>query len=181
MYKFAPAWENEQIVFGSARPGYSNENVNQWVKFMQNQDIKRICCLLSQPQLIRYTDLLGIYREAFGKEQVCWTPIEDFQLCKGITLTQQVLPFLALANQQEEKVVVHCSGGIGRTGHVLADWLVCKRKLSNQQAISAVKKMGRNPYEAAIAGVLKGQNYLKGIGELNLLLDYCRSVGETLV
>lgn len=181
MYKFAAAWENEQIVFGSARPGYSGKNVKQWIEFMQNQGIKRVCCLLSQTQLNQYTDLLDVYREAFGKEQICWTPIEDFQLADKVTLTTQILPFLAIANQQNQKVVVHCSGGIGRTGHILAAWLVSKRGLSNQQAISFAIKTGRNPYEAVIAGALKGQNPIKIVTELNALLDECRRIGEMLV
>ncbi len=35
LYKFSAASENEPIVFGSARPGYSNEKVNKWIEFMQ--------------------------------------------------------------------------------------------------------------------------------------------------
>jgi hypothetical protein len=46
MYKFSAASENELIVFGAARPGYSDEQVNEWVEFMQSQEIKRVCCLL---------------------------------------------------------------------------------------------------------------------------------------
>ncbi|ARV60682.1 protein phosphatase [Nostocales cyanobacterium HT-58-2] len=181
MYKFAAAWESEPIVFGSARPGYTPQKVNQWIEFMQSQGIKHVCCLLPQTQLTRYSNLLGVYQQTFGLDQVCWAPIEDFQLADRETLTQQILPFLAAANQRSEKVVVHCSGGIGRTGHVLAAWLVSGRQLSNQEAIAAVRRTGKNPYEAAIAAVLKGRNPWKVIAQLNALLDDCRRVGETLV
>ncbi|MBW4650615.1 MAG: dual specificity protein phosphatase family protein [Kastovskya adunca ATA6-11-RM4] len=180
MYKFAAASENESIVFGAARPGYSNEQVNRWIEFMQEgQDIKRVCCLLPQTQLTRYSDLLGVYRQVYGLERVCWAPIEDFQLAKRDTLIQEILPFLAVANQHSEKVVVHCSGGIGRTGHVLVAWLVSGRGLSNKEAIAAVRRTGKNPYEAALAAPLKGRNPGKVVAELNALLDDCR-LGEKL-
>lgn len=63
MYKFAAASENELIVFGSARPRHTNEQVNEWIKFMHNQGIQRVCCLLPKTQLTRYSDLLGVYRQ----------------------------------------------------------------------------------------------------------------------
>ncbi|MBW4508292.1 MAG: dual specificity protein phosphatase family protein [Scytonematopsis contorta HA4267-MV1] len=183
MYKFAAASESESIVFGAAKPGYSNENINQWIEFMRGQDIKRVCCLLSQTQLAPYSDfdLLEAYRNSFGLNQVCWAPIEDFQLADSETLTQQILPFLADANQKSEKVVVHCYGGSGRTGHVLAAWLVYARGLSNQAALEAVKQTGRNPYEAAIAAPLKGRNPWTVIAKLNELLDNSRCAGKNLI
>jgi Predicted protein-tyrosine phosphatase len=52
---------------------------------------------------------------------------------------------LESANSKGERVVVHCSGGIGRTGQVLAAWLVSARGLSNKQAIAAVKKLAEIP------------------------------------
>jgi protein-tyrosine phosphatase len=172
-YKFAPASEQESIVFGSARPGYRNEQVNEWLEFMQNQAIQRVCCLLPESQLGRYSNLLDVYRQTFGLDQVCWTPIEDFHFTDPESLIHQILPFLVLANQCQEKVVVHCSGGIGRTGHVLAAWLVAGRGLSNQAAIAAVKQMGRNPYEAIIAAPFKGRNPWKVAAELATLLNEC--------
>ncbi|HIK17528.1 MAG TPA: dual specificity protein phosphatase family protein [Leptolyngbyaceae cyanobacterium M33_DOE_097] len=179
MYKFAAASENEPIVFGSARPGYSNEQVDQWIEFMQNQDIARICCLLPEAQLARYANLLDIYRQTFGLDQVCWAPIEDFCFATPEILAHQILPFLAIANQNDEKVVIHCSGGVGRTGHVLAAWLVAGRGFSNKAAIDAVKQTGKNPYEAVIAAPFKGRNPWKVAAELNLLLDECnRLKGE---
>jgi protein-tyrosine phosphatase len=173
MYKFAAASENELIVFGSARPGYSNKQVNEWIEFMQNQGIQRVCCLLTETQLNHYSDLLDTYRKTFGVHQVCWAAIEDFSFATLETLTHQILPFLAIAQQQNEKVVVHCSGGIGRTGHILAAWLVFGEGLSSQHAINLVKKAGKNPYEALIAAPFKGRNPWKVEKELSTLLDQC--------
>ncbi|MBD2680866.1 MULTISPECIES: dual specificity protein phosphatase family protein [Nostoc] len=175
-YKFAPAWENEQVVFGAMRPGYTNEMVEDWIQFMKRQGIERVCCLLPDKQLASYSDLLGRYKQEFGTQRVCWAPIADFNLADLETLTQKIIPFLIEADKQNQKVVVHCFGGIGRTGHVLAAWLVSVRGLSNKAAIKAVKKTGRNPYEAAIAGVFKGKNPLKVVKDLDILLNNCRLI-----
>ncbi|HBL13160.1 MAG TPA: protein phosphatase [Cyanobacteria bacterium UBA11162] len=181
MYKFAAASENELIVFGSARPGYTKKQVNEWIKFMHNQGIQRVCCLLPETQLAGYSDLLGVYRQVFGINQVCWAPIKDFNIAAPEILVYQILPFLAIANQYKEKVVVHCSGGIGRTGHVLVAWLIAGRGLSNKSAIAAVKHTGRNPYEAVIAAPFKGQNPWNVAAELNRLLDECHRFKNKLL
>lgn len=173
MYKFFAASESELIVFGSARPGYSNKKVKEWVEFMQSQQIKRVCCLLPESQLVRYTNLLDVYRQTFGINQVCWAPIEDFYFADPDLLIHQILPFLAAANQTNERVVVHCSGGIGRTGHVLAAWLVAGRGFSHEAAIAAVKQTGRNPHEAIIVAPFKGHNPWKVAAELDRLLNEC--------
>jgi protein-tyrosine phosphatase len=170
MYKFAAASEDEAIVFGSSRPGYTDVQVSKWIEFMQDRGIQRVCCLLTQKQLNHYSDLLGNYRQVFGIDRVCWAPIEDFSLATPEILVNCILPFLATADRQNERVVVHCSGGIGRTGHTLAAWLVTGRGFTSKSAISAVKKTGRNPYEAVIAAPFKGQNPWKVAAELNTLL-----------
>lgn len=172
MYKFAAAWENEPTVFGASRPRY--KEVHDWVSFMKRQGIKRVCCLLPDKQLARYSNLIGTYQQEFGINHVCWAPIEDFHLCDNETLIKKILPFLAEADFQNEKVVVHCSGGIGRTGHVLAAWLVSGRGLSNLDAIAAVRKTGKNPYEAAMTAVIRGRNPFKAVRELDALLNKCR-------
>ncbi|MEK0178332.1 hypothetical protein [Microcoleus anatoxicus] len=48
----------------------------------------------------------------------------DFELVDRDILLDRILPFLASANSRGERVVFHCAGGIGRTGQVLAAWLV---------------------------------------------------------
>jgi protein-tyrosine phosphatase len=177
MYKFAPASENESIVFGSARPGYNGEQVKEWIEFMQSHDIDRICCLLPESQLNRYSNLLEVYRQTFGLDRVCWAPIEDFHIVKSEILIHQILPFLATADRKGEKVVIHCSGGVGRTGHVLAAWLVARRGFSHQAAIAAVKQTGKNPDEAVIAALFLGRNPWQVHRELKLLLDECDRFG----
>lgn len=174
-YKFAPAQKDKLTVFGASKPGYSDAEVQTWINFMQEQDIKKVCCLLCPQQLERYSNLLETYQQKFGTDNVCWAPIEDFHLSDLENLINTILPFLREAEQQNDKVVVHCGGGIGRTGHVLAAWLVNGRKVSNQSAITAVKKTGRNPYEFAIAAAIRGKNPFKAMKELDLLLNNCRN------
>ena len=48
--------------------------------------------------------------------------------------------------------VIHCWGGNGRTGHVLAAWLVAARGLSPIEAIEAVEATGRLVQESVLAG-----------------------------
>jgi protein-tyrosine phosphatase len=174
MYKFAPACKQEKIVFGASRPGYSYQEIYHWIDFMKQHDIQKVCCLLDEKQLTYYSNLLGTYQKEFGSQQICWAAIADFQLADIDTLTKKILPFLMDADKLNEKVVVHCSGGIGRTGHVLAAWLVYGRGFSNQDAIASVKRTGRNPHEAVIASVFQGKNPLKMLKELDLLLNNCR-------
>jgi protein-tyrosine phosphatase len=156
---FGPASQEEQIVFGARRPGYHSsppvlgEDIREWITFMQAQGIKRVCCLLSSAQLRYYTDdLLVTYQAAFGQANVCWAPVEDFHLCEAQRLTEDILPFLRASDAMQTPVVVHCSGGSGRTGHVLTAWLVNARQFSIEQAIEAVRAGWRNPCEAIEAG-----------------------------
>lgn len=177
-YKFSAAQNGEQIVFGAARPGYSPQAIYAWIAFMKSQGIQNVCCLLSESQLLLYPQLLEIYHREFGVQKVVWVPIEDFQLCELDHLIQKILPFLQKAKTKGERVVVHCSGGIGRTGHILAAWLVSDQGLSNQAAIKAVRQTGRNPYEFAMAAILKGKNPFKIAKELDHLLNACRGISR---
>ena len=173
-FKFKLAARDETIVFGAERPGYPSSSVDEkvvqdWIIFMKNQDIKRVCCLLSQEQLDYYEeDLLAIYRREFGKENVCWAPVEDYHLADTHMLKERILPFLAESDVNKERVVVHCSGGIGRTGHILAAWLVYGRQFEIEDALSEVTAMGRNPFEAVEFGTATQS-------QLYTLLSECRA------
>ena len=157
-FKLGPARPGESSVYGAERPGYDSRCVDkpaiqEWVTFVQGKGIRRVCCLLPPEQLAYYrVDLLDEYRAAFGEGNVLHAPIEDFHLCDGALLEDRILPFLAEADRRTMPTVVHCSGGIGRTGHVLAAWLVRHRGTSVDTALAQVRSTGRNPREAVDAG-----------------------------
>ena len=153
MRSFGPAAEGERIVFGAARPGYSWRQVpasavDTWLAFMSAHGIRRVICLLTVDQLAAYDDLLGRYRAHFGADRVRHVPIPEFHLADRAALVSDILPFLAEADRLGEPVAVHCAAGIGRTGHVLAAWLVAGRGYSNADAIAAVARGGRDARES---------------------------------
>ena len=170
---FTAAYEQEHFVFGARRPGFpfsrvSSPLLQRWIAFMQAQGITRVLCLLSPRQLATYDDLLGTYYQVFGEHNVLWVPIDDFHIAEEVQLIDQIVPFLVEAQQQQEKTVVHCSGGVGRTGHVLAAWLVSGHGMSNEEAIMAVKRQGRNARESRDK-------------RLDGLLDRCRDVFSSCI
>jgi protein-tyrosine phosphatase len=158
-YGFGPAAKGEKLVFGSQRPGNPGkfilkQVVDGWVAFMKGQSIQRIVCLLPEEELKYYPlegGLLSLYTQAFGQDNVLWAPTPDRQLPSHEALPH-VLYFLNNAAERGEKAVVHCSAGQGRTGLVLAAWLVFHDRLSERKAIRAVEEQNRNPREAVLYG-----------------------------
>lgn len=159
-YNFAPASPSEEIVHGACRPshpGYSpsDETVEDWLRFMNSEGMERVCCLLDSKQLELYDDLLQQYREQFGKGNVCHAPITDFSAVTQSTFYTWILPFLRHSDNEDQPVVVHCSAGSGRTGHILALWLHLRRGLGLEEAVKTVERTGRNPLEATSVSELR--------------------------
>jgi protein-tyrosine phosphatase len=127
--------------------------VGQWIARMQGCGIRRVVCLLPEEQLAYYKplNLLAEYRKAFGDGNVRSEPVRDYHLCEPARLSR-ILVFLKESASGEAPVVVHCSGGSGRTGHVLAAWLVHQHELAPEDALKAVIRTGRNPWEAVQMG-----------------------------
>ena len=155
-FHFGPARRGEVTAFGARTPEASPTGIREWADFMRAQGISRVCCLLDAGQLAAYpVDLETEYRRLFGAASVLMEPIDDHHLCSRQALTQNILPFLRSADTSRERAVIHCWGGNGRTGHVLAAWLVAARGLSPEQAMEAVEATGRLPQEAVLAGNAK--------------------------
>jgi len=152
-FHFGPASPTEHIVYGAQKPDVAQQDVDAWIQFMRDRGIKRVCCLLDPSQLRFYrVDLGSVYAKQFGKSDVCMEPIPDYHLCTAAALHGQILPFLHASDEAKQPVVVHCWSGNGRTGHVLAAWLVAARGLDPMQAITTVEATGRKPREAVHTG-----------------------------
>ncbi len=139
-------------MFGACRPGQSAEAIAEWIAFMKQNGVVRVCCLLPAKDLAGGPDLLESYRDAFGAENVLHAPVADFSLCDEATMAGEILPFLREADTRGERAVVHCWAGMGRTGHVLAAWLARGRGMTPDEALRAVVAMGRNPFESIQCG-----------------------------
>ena len=81
---------------------------------MQDNEIRRVMCLLEKGQLDYYSSLpnglLEMYVKKFGSETVNHVTICDYHLCEKQKL-KRILEFMKMADETGEKVVVHCSGG----------------------------------------------------------------------
>jgi protein-tyrosine phosphatase len=152
-FHFGPARSGEGTAYGARMPDISPTGIHEWADFMRAHNVTRVCCLLDPGQLARFSvNLEAEYKRLFGATCVLMEPIADHHLCARQRLRGNVLPFLRTADTRSERAVIHCWGGNGRTGHVLAAWLVAARGLSPMEAIEAVEATGRLPREAVLAG-----------------------------
>lgn len=152
-FHFGPAQSGEVTAYGAQTPDASLASIVEWADFMRAQGVTRVCCLLDAGQLSGFpVNLEAEYKRLFGATCVLMEPIADHHLCSRQALRGNILPFLRTADSGGERAVIHCWGGNGRTGHVLAAWLVAARGLSPVEAITAVEASGRLPQEAVLAG-----------------------------
>jgi len=152
-FHFGPARSGEPTAYGARTPDASPTSILEWADFMRARGVTRVCCLLDAGQLAGFpVNLEAEYKRLFGATNVLMEPIADHYLCSRQALRENILPFLHSADVGGERAVIHCWGGNGRTGHVLAAWLVAARGLSPMAAIEAVEATGRLPQEAVLAG-----------------------------
>lgn len=71
---------------------------------------------------------------------VDFTPPSPAQIDKFLTLVEQ-------ANSRGEGVAVHCMHGFGRTGTMLACYLVKNKKLSGNEAINEIRRLRHGSIE----------------------------------
>ena len=169
-HRFAPAAPHEEHVFGACSPGWHSAadhrtSVENWVRFMQEAEMDRVCCLLSlSPGEVRDSSF-RLYHEVFGSENVRHVPMADRRLVDPDRVREEVLPFLREAVEADERVVVHGLSGLGRTGQVLAAWLVAYHEYRPHEAVDTVMEMGRDPAIAVDFGDATRLELLEVLGE----------------
>ena len=156
-HRFAPAAPDEEYVYGACSPGWHtaadhDDALADWIGFVRAREVERVCCLLPGNGSDCVGGVVDAYRDAFGDERVLHAPVPDYHLVAPATLDREILPFLDDAAAADERVVVHCLAGIGRTGQVLAAWLAYDRGYGADRAVETVTGMGRDPRDAVRAG-----------------------------
>lgn len=138
-------------------------SVEQWIESMLERGIGRVCFLLAvEPSEAR--EIYDLYHDAFGTENVRHVPVPDRRLVDPATLRGDVFPFLVGAVEADDRVVVHGLSGLGRTGQILAAWLVWYHEYRPHEAVDTVEKMGRDPAGTIDRGNATRQDLLDLLG-----------------
>ncbi|MGR3178047.1 MAG: dual specificity protein phosphatase 23 [Candidatus Anammoxibacter sp.] len=121
------SWLIKDEIAGMAKPV---SLVNDF-EFLKSSNIDAIVSLTETP-------LLQSVIEEFGFEYA-HLPVVDFT----VPTFGQIDEFVSFSKElrlKEKKIVVHCDGGMGRTGTILAIYLVSAKGYSAKDAISEVRK-----------------------------------------
>jgi len=140
----------EHYVYSSSAPGLKMKNVSKkyfsvehlltsYLREVKSRNIKLIVVLI--PDMDAYfiygQDLVKFYNE-HGVKAIKY-PIEDMDVPKSIRSFANLEEYLE-RKIDHDNILIHCAGGTGRTGMVIAG-LLMKLGKSLDQAVSLVRQM----------------------------------------
>ncbi|MCS7047036.1 MAG: dual specificity protein phosphatase 23 [Gemmataceae bacterium] len=119
-------WIDKPLLAGMARPGALDELV-----WLREQGIQLLVSLTEEPLRRDWINEAGL----FGMH----VPIADFH-APSMRQIELILSAIAKARQQNFGVGVHCAAGLGRTGTILACYLVATDR-NAKDAIATVRRL----------------------------------------
>lgn len=138
-YNFARASDRDDVVYGAARPGARQqrcfnpedkvavEEVCEWAQFMRGHGVQRVVSLLTASEVDTYERPPA---ETLAGHFAAVASVDP----KAPGAADKLIEALEQAAAANEKVVVHCWGGGGRTGQALAAWLVRHHGMPPEEA-----------------------------------------------
>ncbi len=123
------SWLIEGRLAGSARPGADGPEDDD-LQFLHDQGIRALVTLCHQPC---QGDLLNKYGLT-----ATHLPVEDFE-APSLDLIEKAIAYIERRLSHNQPVVVHCRAGYGRTGTILACYMV-HRGMLPAQALAEVRR-----------------------------------------
>ena len=134
MYSFEPRYlfEDQSSMYGSSVPNF---NVEEAAEAVISKKFTDVIVLLEDG----WGDSLKTAYEAKGLK-VLHFPIEDFGTPSFDQLEEWIPQIVKLIQSPNHKILIHCQGGIGRTGLISACVFAALNKKSGSEAIKKIRE-----------------------------------------
>jgi atypical dual specificity phosphatase len=120
-------WIEEPMLLGSSNP------TNRELEDLYGEGFRTIISLLDEKEQTPYYEIVGIEAKGFKRYSV---PLQDFTA--PVLADFKTFVDIVIDSLKKGKVLVHCQGGIGRTGTMAAAYWM-KKGLSANEAIKKIR------------------------------------------